>query len=248
MNADHSLLTADERRMIERSVLVRHRLEEQFDNLEQQSNASQTAMWVFLGTEVMFFGAAFVGFGAYRFFYPEAFEAASVKLNWIIGGINTLVLLTSSFTMVLAIHFAKLGNRKLIVWCLGLTLALAATFLLLKAYEYYTDYQENLIPGWKFDPHEWTSKGDLLAEQVPQVKLFLNFYWILTPIHALHVILGMIAVAVIMVLAWKSHFSPEYYGPVEVLGLYWHFVDIVWIFLLPLLYLLGTHSGERLGL
>lgn len=248
MNRESALLTADEREMLQHSILVRHRLEEQFRNIEQQHEASLTAMWVFLATEVMFFGAALIAFGAYYIKYADAFEHASSKLNWMIGGLNTIVLLVSSLTIVLAIHYAKLGRRRLVVRFLALTAALGALFLVFKAYEYYTDYQENLIPGWRFDSHQWTEDEGLLSHQVPQVKLFLNFYWILTPIHALHVTIGICAVLIIMVLAARSHFSPEYYAPVEVLGLYWHFVDIVWIFLLPLLYLLGTHTPERLGL
>ncbi len=113
---------------------------------------------------------------------------------------------------------------------------------MLKACEYYIDYRENLIPGWRFDPQEWVQKEGLSPDDVPHVKLFLMFYWIMTPIHALHVTFGIVAVLVIMVLARRGHFSPVYYSPVEALGLYWHFVDIVWIFLLPMLYLLGTHK------
>ena len=248
MNSDHSLLTANERRMLEHSVLVRHRLEVQFENLEQQHRSAIRAMWIFLATEVMFFGMLFVSLGVYHLLYADVFEKVSAKMNWIIGGLNTLVLLISSLMIALAVHYAKLGRRKLVVRFLATTALLGGLFLVLKAYEYYTDYQENLIPGWRFDPREWTEKEGLSPEQVPRVKLFLSFYWIMTPIHALHVTIGIVAVLIIMALARKSHFSPVYYTPVEALGLYWHFVDIVWIFLLPMLYLLGTHTGARLGL
>ncbi len=145
----------------------------------------------------------------------------------------------------MAVHFAKQGRRKLIALFLGMTALLGGVFLVLKAYEYYLDYHENLIPGWRFDPQEWTTQQGLLPDQVPQVKLFLMFYWIMTPIHALHLTLGIVAVLIVMALAWKSHFSPVYYSPVEVLALYWHFIDVVWIFLLPMLYLLGTHTLQR---
>ncbi len=145
----------------------------------------------------------------------------------------------------MAVHFAKVGRRKLIVLFFGATALLGVVFLALKGYEYYLDYQENLIPGWRFNSEEWTTQQGLLPDQVPQVKLFLMFYWILTPIHALHLTLGIIAVLIVMALARRSHFSPVYYSPVEVLGLYWHFVDVVWIFLLPMLYLLGTHTLQR---
>jgi cytochrome c oxidase subunit 3 len=230
--------------MLEHSVLARHRLEEQFENLQQQHHVSISAMWIFLATEVMFFGALVLALGAYHLMYTEAFEKASAKLNWIIGGANTLVLLVSSLMVALAVHFAKLGRTKLVVRFLALTAALGVMFLVLKSCEYYIDYRENLIPGWRFDPHEWTDHEGLSPDQVPHVELFLMFYWIMTPIHALHVTIGIAAVLIIMVLARRSHFSTDYYSPVEALGLYWHFVDIVWIFLLPMLYLLGTHTWK----
>jgi cytochrome c oxidase subunit 3 len=247
MSPEDTLLTDGERRMLEHTILVRHRLEEQYENLEQQHQAASTGMWVFLATEVMFFGTLFLGLGVYRLRYAEAFERASEKLNWIIGGANTIVLLISSLMIVLAVHYAKLGKRKHVVAYLALTALLGISFLALKGFEYYTDYRENLIPGWKFNPQEWTAGQGLSSDQVPHVQLFLVFYWIMTAFHALHVTIGICAVLVIMLLAWKNCFSPEYYSPVDVLALYWHFVDIVWIFLLPMLYLMGTHTPERLG-
>jgi cytochrome c oxidase subunit 3 len=243
MNRDAAILTPDERELLGQTVLVRHELlEEQFRDLEQQHGSASLGMWVFLATEVMFFGALFTGVAAYYTQYPEAFEKASVKLNWIIGGINTVVLLVSSLFMVLAVHYAKLGQRQRVVLCLSLTALLGCGFLVLKGWEYYTDYRDNLIPGWRFDEAEWVSGEGLAAEQVPHVKLFLLFYWIMTGIHGLHVSIGIVVVAVMVVLVRRGHFSPEYYSPIDVTGLYWHFVDTVWIFLLPMLYLLGTHT------
>jgi cytochrome c oxidase subunit 3 len=242
MSPDHSILTPAERDELELTALVRHRLEEQYENLEQQHEVAALGMWVFLATEVMFFGTLFLSLGVYRFRYPEAFEKASERLNWIIGGLNTVVLLVSSLMMVLAVHYAKVGHRKRLVLFLGLTALLGVCFLCLKAFEYYSDYRDNLIPGWKFEPEEWTRAG-LGPEKVPQVKLFLLFYWIMTGTHALHVTIGIGAVLTMVILARRGHFSPVYYSPVDVTGLYWHFVDVVWIFLLPMLYLLGTHTG-----
>jgi cytochrome c oxidase subunit 3 len=238
-----SLLTDDERRLLGHTMFVRRRLEDQFENLEQQHQAATTGMWVFLATEVMFFGTLFLALSVYRLQYPAAFEAASAKLNWVIGGINTVVLLVSSFMIVLAVHYAKLGHQKQIVRYLGLTALLGIGFLVLKGVEYYLDYVEYLIPGaWRFDPDEWTKNQGLSAGDVPHVQLFLLFYWIMTLFHGLHVTIGIVAVLIVMGLASRGHFSPAYYSPVDVLALYWHFVDIVWIFLLPMLYLLGTHS------
>jgi len=241
MNLDRSLLTPEEHDELRLTVLVRERLEEQFEDLRQQHDAASLGMWVFLATEVMFFGTLFLGLGVYRYLYPEAFEKASERLNWVIGGINTIVLLVSSLMMVLAVHSAKLGRTRSLLLFLALTAGLGVCFLCLKGLEYYLDYRENLIPGWRFDEGEWLQEG-LAADQVPHVKLFLLFYWVMTGFHALHVTIGIAAVAVMFFLARRGTFSQAYYSPVDVTGLYWHFVDIVWIFLLPMLYLLGTHG------
>ncbi len=242
MSPDPTILTPDEREALDQSVLKRHPLEEQFRDLEQQHEVASLGMWIFLATEVMFFGTLFVGVAVYRHTYPEAFEKASVKLNWVIGSINTVVLLVSSLFMVLAVHHAKLGRRRPLLVCLALTALLGVAFLGFKAWEYYTDYRDNLIPGWRFDAAEWIDKDGLRPDDVPHVKLFLMFYWIMTGTHALHVTIGIGAVLAMYVLARRGHFSPAYYTPVDVTALYWHFVDTVWIFLLPMLYLLGSHT------
>ncbi len=244
MSPENSLLTTEEREALQHTMLVGSRLQEQFENLDQQHQTAVLGMWVFLATEVMFFGTLFLAVAVYRYLYPAAFECASAQLNWVIGGINTIVLLVSSLTIVLAVHYAQHGQRDRIVLFLALTAVLGACFLGLKAVEYYNDYRENLIPGWRFDADEWVTVRGLHADQVPHVKLFLLLYWIMTGFHALHVTIGVGAVLVMLVLARRDHFSPVYYSPVDVTALYWHFVDIVWIFLLPMLYLLSTH---RLG-
>jgi len=241
MNPDMTLLTAEERENLNETMLVRGVLEEQFQDLDQQHQSAVLGMWVFLATEVMFFGVLFLGLSIYHSMYPVAFEVASEQLNWIIGGINTIVLLVSSLTIVLAVHHARHGNRDRVVLFLGLTALLGACFLCLKGLEYYIDYRKMLIPGWRFDAEEWVSQHGLRPDQVPHVKLFLLFYWIMTLIHGLHVTIGIVAVLVMLVLARRNVFSPQYYSPVDVTALYWHFVDIVWIFLLPMLYLSSTH-------
>jgi cytochrome c oxidase subunit III len=189
----------------------------------------------------MFFGTLFLAVGVYRYLYPQEFETASERLNWIIGSINTLVLLVSSLTIVMAVHYAKAGRTNRIVIFLGWTAFLGACFLGFKAVEYYIDYREYLIPGWRFKPGEWVSRYGLRPDQVPHVELFLILYWIMTGFHALHVTIGIVAVLVILASAQRGNYSADYYSPVDVLALYWHFVDIVWIFLLPTLYLLGIH-------
>ena len=256
MSLESRILTPDERDELQVTALKRHRLEEQFESLEQQHQVAALGMWVFLATEVMFFGALFCGLAAYRYAYPVGFERGSEKLNWVIGGINTVVLLVSSLFMALAVHSAKHGRQRHVVLYLLLTAFLGLCFLGFKGYEYYNDYRENLIPGWRFDDREWVDakyrppgepapeeqKASLEPGQVQHVKLFLSFYWIMTALHGLHVTLGIGAVLVMLVLAKRGHFSPAYYSPVDVTALYWHFVDTVWIFLLPMLYLLGSHT------
>ncbi len=255
MSPEENVLTPEEREILEDSFVVRHRLEEHFRDLDQQHETAALGMWVFLATEVMFFGTLFLGVGVYRYLYQHEVVRCSAKLNWKIGGINTVVLLVSSVFMVLAVHYAKVGRQRALEWCLVATAALGVTFLGLKGYEYWTDYRDNLIPGWRFDEAEWLRDephppGTTLEEedkaltpaQVPHVKLFLLFYWIMTGTHGLHVTIGIFAVLTMLILARRGHFSPAYYSPVDVTALYWHFVDVVWIFLLPMLYLLGSHT------
>jgi cytochrome c oxidase subunit III len=234
---NESLLTAADRRALAHTALVREPLEEQFQDLDQQHHAAALGMWVFLATEVMFFGTLFLAVAVYRHLYPVAFACASGQLNWIIGGGNTIVLLVSSLTIVLAVHYISEGRRDRAVLLLTLTALLGGCFLCLKGLEYYLDYRDNLIPGWKFDPADWTTDRGLRPDQVPHVKLFLLLYWIMTALHGLHVLIGIVAVLVMLMLTRRNYFSPVYYSPIDVTALYWHFVDIVWIFLLPTLYL-----------
>lgn len=243
MSPDSNLPASEEGQPLEHTVFEQHRLGAQYQNLDQQHQAASLGMWVFLATEVMFFGTLFLSVGVYRFLYPEAFEKASQRLNWIIGGTNTLVLLLSSLMIVMAVHYARVAERRRIVLFLGLTALLGVCFLCLKAVEYYMDYLEYLIPGWRFKAEEWITHEGLRPDQVPHVKLFLFLYWVMTGLHALHVTIGIGAVLVMMVLAARGRFASTYYAPIDVTALYWHFVDIVWIFLLPTLYLLGTHSA-----
>lgn len=244
MNLKSLLLTPREENLFKNTVLERHRLEEQYGDLEQQHHTASFGMWIFLATELMFFGALFTSVFVYWSLYPKAIETASRKLSWAIGGGNTIVLLGSSLMMALAVHAAEHGQKKKLVRFLVFTMALGVLFLGIKAFEYYVDYHHNLIPGWKFKPDEWLVKEGLSENQLGPVKIFLCFYWFMTGLHALHMIIGISLVFVITLIARRGHFSAEYYGPVEVVGLYWHFVDIVWIFLLPSLYLLGTHHWK----
>jgi cytochrome c oxidase subunit III len=211
-----------------------------FDNLEQQREAGALGMWVFIAQEVMFFGGLFLAYLIYRMQYPEAFMAASNHLDWKIGTFNTAVLITSSLTMALAVWATQVGKSpKVQVAFMAATVLLGLVFLGVKAVEYNDKYVDGLIPvaGW-FNPHDPIPAGVTQG----QYQMFFWLYFAMTGLHALHMIIGVAIIAPIMWMAWRGRFSPEYHGPVENFGLYWHFVDIIWIFLFPLLYLLGAHG------
>src|SRR5262249_15996168 len=189
-------------------------------------------MWIFLVTEVMFFGGLLAGYTRYRSVYPAAFAAGGRLCEVALGASNTLILITSSFTMALAVSMAQRGRRGLVLAFLGATMALGVTFLGVKFLEYFHKYQEHLIPGLNF-VYTGTSAR--------QVELFVCFYFGLTGLHALHMIIGLGVLAVMTLFAWRGRFLAAHSAPIEVAGLYWHFVDIVWIFLFPLLYLIDRH-------
>jgi cytochrome c oxidase subunit 3 len=205
-----------------------------FADLGQQKEAAILGMWLFLVTEVLFFGGLFATYSVYRSWYPEAFAAASHEMVVWAGTVNTVVLITSSLTMALAVRAAQLGDRRRLMLLLGLTMALGTAFLGVKAFEYYTEFSEHHVPGigFEFEP-----------EYFRHAQLFFSLYFVMTGLHALHMIIGLGVMAVMLWWAWRGTITRDYYGPVEVSGLYWHFVDIVWIFLFPLLYLIGRHVG-----
>ena len=205
----------------------------QFDDYEQQQEASTMGMWLFLATEILFFGGLFLGYTVYRGMYPAAYGEASRHLDIVLGTINTAVLLCSSLTMAMAIHEAQLGNRRMVILFLIITMILGATFLGIKFYEYHQKYVEHLIPGAGFI---WEGPDETHA------SLFFIFYFVMTGMHALHMIIGLGVMTVMLVLTARGKFNSIYYSPLELGGLYWHFVDIVWVFLFPLLYLVERSS------
>jgi cytochrome c oxidase subunit III len=205
----------------------------QFDDMEQQRSAGSLGMWVFLVTEVMFFGGLFTGYSVYRRAYPQAFAEGSHHLDILLGGFNTAVLIGSSLTMALAVRAAQLGRRKGIIWFMVLTILLGGVFLGVKVVEYSHKFHEGLVPGSHFNMN---------LPNAAQVQLYFGFYFAMTGMHALHMVIGVGIMLVIIWMAHKNRFTTEYYAPVEITGLYWHFVDIVWIFLFPLLYLIGRHA------
>jgi cytochrome c oxidase subunit 3 len=214
-------------------------LQHHFEDLGQQHEASILGMWVFLATEILFFGGILCAYWIYRALYPEAWALGAAQQNTLAGGINTLVLIVSSLTMALAVRNAQLANRRATVAMLVATLIFGCVFLAIKTYEYNAHWHEGLFPGAHFTWHE-------NPELAPKVELFMVFYWGMTGLHALHMVIGVGLLLWFIWRAWRGDFGPEYYSPVEVMGLYWHFVDIIWIFLFPFLYLIhqvGGHHG-----
>jgi cytochrome c oxidase subunit 3 len=207
-------------------------LAHQFDSLEDQKEAATLGMWIFLVTEVLFFGGLFLTYSVYRMWYPEAFTAASRELVVWAGTTNTAVLITSSLTMALAVRAAQLGQRRLLILMLIATMILGCAFLGIKAFEYYTEFAEHHVPGadFRFD-----------AEHFKNAQIFFSLYFIMTGLHAIHMLIGLGIMAVMLWWSYRGIITAEYCNPIEVSGLYWHFVDIVWIFLFPLLYLIGRH-------
>ena len=205
----------------------------QFDDPEQQRAAGELGMWVFLATEILFFGGVFAAYTVYRLANPDVFAVASNELDLRLGATNTLVLICSSFTMATAVYHAHKGNRKWIIVFLFATVILGLVFLGIKAIEYAQKFEHHLVPGAGFR---------IEGTDPARAQIFFSLYFAMTGLHALHMIIGAGIMIVLIVKAWKGRFSPEYYTPVELGGLYWHFVDIIWIFLFPLLYLLGRSA------
>jgi cytochrome c oxidase subunit 3 len=266
-------------------------LKHHFDNLEQQHASERLGIWMFLATEVLFFGGLFGAYTVYRLWYPTEFEFASSKLNRTIATVNTLFLITSSLTITLGIRAAKLGQRGTLIRWLLVTAALGTAFMVFKGFEYAEDFHEKYVPGTLFrseldhakneidaenrkrfeagrplltqegiekfqfagGQHHWAQD---LAKQVAlseigvsgaidagKVQLFLCFYYIMTGIHGIHILVGIGCILWLVWEAWRGTIPPENYSTVEVVSLYWHLVDAIWLFLMPLLYLAGAGYG-----
>jgi cytochrome c oxidase subunit 3 len=207
-------------------------LQEQFEEMPQQKEAATLGMWAFLATEVLFFGAMFLSYIVYRHTYPQAFAEASHHTIVLFGTVNTAILLTSSLTMALAVHAARENNISWLFRFLAITIAFALAFLAVKGLEYHDDLKEHLWPGAHFR-----------ADLPPQAQIFWVLYWMMTGVHAVHVTVGVGLLSVMAWMASRRKFSDTYYTPVEMTGLYWHFVDIIWIFLYPLLYLIHRYAS-----
>jgi cytochrome c oxidase subunit 3 len=229
-----------------------------FDDWQQQYDACLLGMWLFLVTEVMFFGGLFTTYMVYRAGAPEAFAAASNHLNIWLGGTNTVVLLTSSFTMAIAVYWAHHRDARKLVLFLTATIVLGLAFMGIKAYEYWDKYQHHLVPirGLTFDAeqlfdHEPSHHSTTSADAAPiddsptetpfdtgKAEIFYSLYFAMTGVHFLHMVIGIALLFLFLRPAARGQFTRGNFVPVELMGLYWHFVDIVWIFLFPLLYLI----------
>jgi cytochrome c oxidase subunit 3 len=210
-------------------------LQHHFDTMQQQKEAGVLGMWLFLLTEILFFGGLFMAYTVYRIWYYDAFVAASLELDLFWGTLNTAVLIGSSLTMALAVRAAQTNHRNLTVAMLIATMVLGSVFLGVKVIEYEHKFAEGLVPGANF---VWHGSEGIARE----AQIYFSLYFTMTGLHALHMIIGIAIMLVITWMAWKRKFDSEYYAPVEMTGLYWHFVDIVWIYLFPLLYLVERHA------
>lgn len=205
-------------------------VQDHYVNAKQQYDAAKLGMWIFLLTEVLLFGGLFCWYAIYRSWYPDMFYNAHLQLDTTMGTINTVVLITSSITMALAIRSMQLGRKSATIYNLLATLTLAGTFLVIKYFEYAHKFHEGQLPG-KF----YTFQG--IEGSNPH--MFFSVYFAMTGLHGIHVLLGMFVISWILWRTVKGHFSPKYYTPIEMTGLYWHLVDLIWIFLFPLFYLIS---------
>ncbi len=208
-------------------------LQHHFETMQQQKEASTLGMWLFLLTEVLFFGGIFFAYMLYRMWYFDAFAEASRDLDLMLGGFNTVVLIGSSLTMAFAVRSAQTGSSSGTVRWLILTMFLGAVFLGVKVVEYSHKFEVGHVPGPNFhSTSQWAA----------QEQIFYSLYFTMTGLHAVHMIVGIVILAVITRMAAQGKFNESYHTPVEMTGLYWHFVDLVWIYLFPLLYLVERHN------
>jgi cytochrome c oxidase subunit III len=213
-------------------------LQHQFVDMEQQRNAASLGMWIFLGTEIMFFGGMFCAYLIYRYWYYNEFAAGSRSIDIYLGTINTAVLICSSLTVALGVRAAQMGKRKLLVTLLLITLLFGLAFLGIKGIEWYDKFEEHHVPGPSFSAQDIIEKYPQIHIDPPPTQIYFSLYFAMTGLHALHMIIGVGIFCFLTYHAWKGRYTPQYYTPVEIGGLYWHFVDIIWIYLFPLLYLI----------
>ena len=209
-----------------------------FDSAEHEYNSAKFGTWVFLVTEILMFGGLFVGYILFHEKFHEMFHAGSRFLDWRMGAFNTVVLLISSLTMALSIYYAQVNKKNLVLANLYITLACGFIFLTVKYFEYSHKIHEGLLPGNLFT-YDGPEVEHLAAMGIHNLGLYFSFYFVMTGIHGSHVIAGMGLITWLIVRAHRGEFDSEYYTPLECVGLFWHLVDLIWIYLFPLLYLVG---------
>jgi cytochrome c oxidase subunit 3 len=216
-------------------------LQHHFDDLDQQYSASNMGMWAFIAQEIMFFGGLFGGYTVYRNLYTSEFITGShlLSIGW--GAFNTAVLIGSSLTVAFGVRAAQLGRKNALFWWIIATMILGSVFLGVKYIEYSHKYHEALVPGSTFLTYGPLA-GTMSAAAAGHLKIFFSFYFAMTGMHALHMIIGIGVMIYLLPKIRRGTYNAEYYNPIENFGLYWHFVDIVWIFLFPLLYLIGGRT------
>ena len=207
-------------------------LREQFSTPDQQRGTAMVGMWIFLITEVLLFGALFTAFTVYRISHPQAFDLGSKDMEIVLGSVNTAVLICSSFTMALSVYFAEVGNPKLLALFLIATMVIGIVFLAIKFTEYYLHYLDHKVPALWFEDS---------SPHAANVQMFFVFYFIMTGLHALHMTIGLGVLSVLLFRTMIGSITAEYHTPIEVGGLYWHFIDIVWIYLYAIFYIPGLH-------
>jgi cytochrome c oxidase subunit 3 len=222
-----TLVPAGHEPTLEEDTHLRHH----FATSAQQMDASMLGMWTFLITEVLFFGGMFAAYAVYRNMYPAAFASTSRYMDVVLGGTNTAVLICSSLTMVMAVRAAQLSKRKDLIVFLILTMIFGTIFLVIKAFEYHSKWVEHLVPGFNFQYED--------TQYVHNAQILFFLYFCMTGMHAIHMIVGLGLLTYLLIQSVRKVFHENYFAPVEMIGLYWHFVDVVWIFLFPLLYLIG---------
>ena len=210
-----------------------HHTAHHFDSADAEYRASKLGLWVFLMTEILMFGGLFVGYIIYHQKMPETFAAGSKFLDWKLGSLNTVILIFSSLTMALSIYYAQIGKKAMVLYNLYITFFCGVGFMVVKSIEYSHKIHDGLLPGSLF--HHAAEAGSAGVAHLP---IYFSFYFVMTGLHGSHVLVGMGLIAWLIVRAHKGHFGPQYYTPLECVGLFWHLVDLIWIYLFPLLYLI----------
>jgi cytochrome c oxidase subunit 3 len=209
-----------------------HHFAHHFRDANHEFETAKQGIWLFMVTEILMFGGLFVGYAIFHNIYPEMFSEGARQLNWVMGFINTMVLITSSLTMALGIYYCQTNQKSKAVMNLAMTILCGAIFMVIKFFEYKAKFEHGFLPGRFLDLHHTHAEHANLG-------MYFGFYFCMTGLHGIHVLVGMGLISWVLIRTAKGEFGPDYYTPVEGVGIFWHIVDLIWIFLFPLLYLIG---------